>query len=44
MYGLGAVGVAGYTYLNMAVLAAITGPTLPSLAVVGGLMYGMSQF
>ena len=44
VYGVGAVALSGYAYFNMAVLSAITGPTLPSLAVVGGLMYGMSQF
>ena len=42
--GLAGFGVAGLVYMNMTSLALMLGPTVPTLSILGSLMYGAKAF
>ena len=44
MNGLAAWAFAGATYLNMAKVSMLLGPTLPTIGIVMGAMYGARAF
>ena len=44
LHGLAGFSAAGLVYMNMTSLALMLGPTIPTLSILGGLMYGAKAF